>query len=378
MAPRIVGGVGIVSGGEAIKLMTLAPKKILFLADCLSNGGAERQLALLVKYMPLELDRRVFSLGDGPFAQVIRDAGVPLEICERRWRFDIRPAFMLWRVLSLWHPDVVHSWGWMGSFVAGPFCKIFGIRFVDGFIRMGRIDPRRECVGSWGMLWADRVIANSQAGLTSWKINVKKGRVIYNGFDPQRLPLCESVRSSVGKSFLVVMTGRMNEQKDYRTFFLAARELLKASDQNWHFTAVGNGRDRQTLMDQTQDLIAAGQVDFPDAGIEVLPIVRQADVGVLLSPYGEGCSNTILEYMACGLPVICNDNGGNRELVHDGKTGFLIPTGDTQTLVDKLLYLRNNPREAVQLGQAGKQRIQENFSVESMVQKTVQVYEELF
>lgn len=351
--------------------------KVLLIADSLLNGGAERQLSLLVKCLPIEWNRTVWSLGGGPFADIIRSAGVNVSISKRFFSFDISPAISLWKIIKSWQPDVVHSWGWMATAAAGPICIIKKIPLVDGTIRMGCVPPRRGLANRWSMKWASVIVANSQVGLRAWGISSEKGRVIYNGFDPERLELCSEILPKLENVVKIVMTGRMVAgDKDFATFLDAARLLLNSSNYRWQFVAVGNGPDRQRLIDRNEDLIAEGQVVLIDGKTDVLPILRDAYVGVLVShpEIEEGCSNSIMEYMACGLPVVCGDSGGNREVVLDGKTGFIIPAGNTKALAEKLLLLREDVALAQRMGAAGRERILRHFSVEKMVKSYVDVY----
>lgn len=350
--------------------------KILFVTDGLANGGAERQLTLLVKYLPSEWECRVWSLGDGPFAALIRGYGVDVSVSARSWTWNVRPAFDLWGIIAAWKPCVVHSWGWMSSVAAGISCKMRGVRLIDGTIRMGVKPPRRQLLQRLGITFADRVVANSQAGLAAWGIASARGRVVYNGFDPERLSLCTAPEKG-SPLFTVVMVGRMSPEKDYRTFCNAARILFAQNDLQWRFLAIGNGLDHLRLREENSDLIETGKLAILDGGAEVLPLISQAQVGVLLSPYGEGCSNAIMEYMACGLPVICNDLGGNRELVVDNETGFILPSLDPQALAQQILHLRSAPVQAHQMGVAGHQRLLRYFSANAMVKGMVQVYEEV-
>jgi len=357
-------------------------KRILFLADSLGNGGAERQLTLLVKYLPPDYECLVRSLANGPFVDVLRNNGIQVEVRQRRWRFDIIPIINLWQKVSSWHPALVHSYGWLSSAAIAPFCRIKGIPWIDGSIRSAILHTEKikRIRADRTLALADRVIANSQAGLKTWNISNAKGRVIYNGFDPQRLPLTARVEPK-RTSFTVVMAARMVPYKDFEMFIQAARNITTTDGKNaWFFWALGDGPDRSTLIEGAADLIKKDVIDFPNAGLEVLPYVRQADAGLLLTiPAGheEGCSNSIIEYMACSLPVICTDCGGNRELVIDGKTGFIVPPNDVNALTEKLLWLREHQQEASEMGMAGRQRFLENFTVEKLVENTVAVYKEL-
>ena len=358
----------------------IGARRILFLSDTLGNGGAERQLTLLIKYLPLEWDRQVWSLEDGPFAKIIRDLGVQVNLRQRSHRLDISPALDLWHIIEEWRPNLVHSWGWMCSIAAGPICTALKVPLIDGSIRMG-MKPLQRALGlRIGMIFAARVVANSQAGLSVWGIDSRRGRVIYNGFDPKRFMFCKKHNLAPEGIFLAVMTGRMVPEKDYRTFISAARSLIMSNESGWRFIAIGDGPDRIALMNEARSLIDSGIMIFPEPVLEVLELVNNAQVGVLMSQpilHAEGISNSIMEYMACGIPVICADSGGNRELVVDGKTGFIIPPSDIQALAERLLYIREHPEEGRCMGEAGKQRLLENFSVEKMVDKTLQIYAEV-
>jgi len=354
--------------------------KILYLADTLDNGGAERQLALLLKHLPPEWDRRLWSLGDGPFAEVIRASGIPVEVHERRRRYDLAPILNLWSTLTRRRPAIVHSWGGVTSAAAAPICRMLRIPWVDGTIRIGWVPHDHVLRTRAALALADRVIANSQTGLTAWGIPGSKGRVIYNGLDPERLSSVTGSRPA-GGPFTVVMAARISPVKDFTTFLQAARLVTaQSSGQPWRFLVLGAGPGRAALIESASDLIGKGIVSFVDAGLEIFPYLQAADAGVLMTNpdlAAEGCSNTILEYMALGLPVVCGDSGGNRELVAEGKTGFIIPTMNAGILADRLIWLQQHPHEAVEMGRAGAARVQRDFTAQNLVQKTVSVYEEL-
>jgi glycosyltransferase involved in cell wall biosynthesis len=129
-----------------------------------------------------------------------------------------------------------------------------------------------------------------------------------------------------------------------------------------------------------QDLVDSGIVQFPEPRLEVIDLLAQSDVGVLMTNpliWAEGISNSIMEYMACGLPVVCADSGGNREIVLDGQTGFIIPPRDARALADRLIFLYEHPEQAAQMGAAGKHRILTCFSVEKMIEQTLAIYREV-
>lgn len=81
--------------------------------------------------------------------------------------------------------------------------------------------------------------------------------------------------------------------------------------------------------------------------------------------------------MAAGLPVVATGVGGTPELVVNGKTGLMVPPGNPAALADAITALSENPEARGSMGRAGRQRVLQRFTVEEMVQKTEQLYEDL-
>lgn len=356
--------------------------RVLLLTCDLSDGGLARQLVLFARTLPPEWERRIWSLGGGPYRDSVQEAGVPLYVRPRRGRFDVTPAVHLARLMSDWRPDIVHAWHWMPAAAAVPASLAMGIPLVDGSIRMGSV-PR-----SWGrprrgiMRFARLVVANSQAGLEAWHVGPAKGRVIRNAFDEERVCAARTLGISSPRDdgpFTAVMAARMEPPKDFFTVVRAARLLEAKQPGAWRFVLLGDGVDREAVCSQAADLIAAGVVTTPASGLEVVSHLLRAHVGVLMSDpaiLAEGCPNSVMEYMACRLPVVCADSGGCRELVRDGENGFVIPPGDHAALADRLDYLRRHHAVRERLGAAGRARVEGEFTVEAMVQKYLHVYGE--
>jgi len=103
-------------------------------------------------------------------------------------------------------------------------------------------------------------------------------------------------------------------------------------------------------------------------------VVNLFDIGVL-STYTEGISNSVMEYMVLGKPVIVTDGGGTKELVMDGKTGFLVPQKDPDALFEKLKHLLADPDLRIEMGQKGKDRIYEYFTIDRMEKEYLNLYD---
>jgi glycosyltransferase involved in cell wall biosynthesis len=360
----------------------LSARRVLLVNSSLALGGLERQLILLARHLPKEWTPLVWVVDGGPYEQMCREQAVPLVVAGRTSRWDLRPALSLWRVIREWRPDVIHSWHWMSMAAALPAALRFRIPVVDGSIRRGdrpseRLRPHRAL-----MRFARIVVANSHAGLHAWGVSGSKGRVIYNAFDPGRL---RRPHIPSPGPFTVAMCARMDGSKDFDTVLEAARKLVSshsdgAHTPEWRFLLVGDGPDRIRLSRVADTLIAAGTVEMLSPGLEVMDVLAGADVGVLMTDpvaLAEGCSNALLEYMACGLPVVCSESGGNSEVVLDNTTGFIVPPQDSDALVEKLRLLRGDRDERRRLGDAGRRRVADEFSVDRMVTSYVALYESL-
>lgn len=355
--------------------------KLLLVTDSLANGGAQRQLVLLARYLPPEWDRRVWSWSDGPYREVLEQNGVHVTVCRRSWRFDALPGLRLWREIARWRPDIVHTpFGWMSPVASAIPCRLLGIPLVDGRMRDGKVWLRRVHKYKLGLSFATRVVANSEAGLRALGVGLPRGQVIYNSFDDRRLKNlhCQKPDAANGRT-IVVMAARMERDKDYLTFMKAARTLAESDADRWLFLSIGDGPDRKELMREAADLVEQGCVAFPQPSLEVLHHICSADIGVLMTDpryHAEGCSNALMEYMACGLPCVASQSGGNAEIVEDGVTGYLCPPRDSRRLASRLRFLADHPLVAARLGSVGRTRSLSRFSEERFLRETIRLYEE--
>jgi len=356
--------------------------KVLMVTDGLWNGGLERQLTLLASSLPEPWLVSVLSMEDGPFRTALERSGVDLRLAPRHFRLDITAAVRMWRIASDIDPDIVHSWGWMSTLAMAPFCRAHNVPLLNGAARRGYLPPERALLERLGILLSNAVVANSQAGLEAYgAAKSGRGRVVYNGFDSARLERIDAAASDVPphEGTVAIMAARMSKGKDWRLFFEAARVLAEDSA-GWKFVAVGNGPRRDEIVAQAADLVEAGLVEFRQGGLEVLPLVEAADIGVLLSDpraHSEGCSNSIMEYMACGLPVVCTDAGGNPELVESEVTGVLVPPGDLDQVVTALRMLCLESERAREMGRQGRLRLETDFTVASMVDGFLKAYKSI-
>lgn len=354
--------------------------RVLLMTDALGNGGAERQFTLLATMLPAEWERQVVSLSGGVFVEPLRSAGVVCHTLDRSGRIDPGPLLKVGSIIREYQPHVIHAWGWMTSLSAVPAAVIQRISLVDGTIRSGCLPAKNPRISRAAFPFARVIVANSAAGLEAYGVTGAKGRVVPNGFDQRRLSSIGGVMRQplAGRPLVVVMAARMAPEKDFALFIEAAKILDRSYPGRWHFVVVGSGIDRPRLEAAGRELLSSGVMSMPDGGTEIVPILAGADIGVLLSHplhHAEGCSNSLLEYMACGLPVVCTDSGGNREVVTDGDTGFVVPASDVDAVVEALERFMDNTGLVESMGSSARIRVATHYSCEAMVRSWISVYE---
>jgi glycosyltransferase involved in cell wall biosynthesis len=167
------------------------------------------------------------------------------------------------------------------------------------------------------------------------------------------------------------MVAVFKDHKDYATYLAAAQQVLSRR-KDVVFLAVGDG---ETLEVCKKSVPAdCTRIRFVGASKDVESMVNVFDVGVLAT-HGEGISNSIMEYMALGKPVIASEGGGTCEIVLDGITGFLVPPRDPQALAARICQLLDNQEMSRCMGSAGQRRIEEAFSVDRLTTDTLRFYE---
>jgi len=347
------------------------------LTDDLALGGLQRQLALTATNLPEKWDVRCLSIAGGPSAELLIAGGVALDIVERRWRYDPIPFLRLWATVARWRPHLVHSWGYMTTLAGYPAFRALGIPFIDGTIRTGDISLTRR---SWCRLGFDRatlVVANSRSGLISARVPLERGRVIPNGFDFSRIPARSPDRTD--HRFTVVMAARMHPHKDFSTLIEGIRKLVhRIGESALRCVLLGEGPDNERLRSEGRDLIDAKVMELRYVG-NVIPQLLTSDCGVMMTARHqavEGCSNAVLEYMACGLPVVCSGGGGADELVSHGETGFLVAPGDSEELANYLQWIYSHSEVARKMGDKGREVVRHDYSLEAMIRATEDAYAE--
>lgn len=219
------------------------------------------------------------------------------------------------------------------------------------------------------------------------KVKVRHDKITqaYNGVDTEHFyPACDGPQLIAGCPFeparhwLIGTVGRMQTVKDQVTLanaFVRTLALAPELETRIRLVMVGEGPLRTQALAVLEAAGVAHLAWLPGERIDVADIMRGLHAFALPS-LAEGISNTILEAMASGLPVIATAVGGNPDLVVHGRTGYMVPPANPQAMAHQLVALASNPEEARSMGEAGRQRVQANFSVQTMVSTYQSVYDQ--
>jgi sugar transferase (PEP-CTERM/EpsH1 system associated) len=220
------------------------------------------------------------------------------------------------------------------------------------------------------------------------KVGVPHARIaqIYNGVDSDRFHPAGERREEVpcagfagSETFVIGTVGRMQDVKDQLTLARAFVRLMQeypGAEQRLRLVMIGGG----PLREKVRVLLANAGIEqfawLPGERNDVPRIMRSFDLFVLPS-LAEGISNTILEAMASGLPVLATDVGGNPELIEPGVTGTLVPRSDAESMARAMRVYAESAELCRRQGSEARRTVERRFGMEAMVNAYMAVYDQL-
>jgi len=348
--------------------------RIAHLAPGLEVGGLERLLVELARHT----DRQRFDLrfvllgGQGTLAADIEACGWPVDALHQPGGFRPALCFRLARLLRRWGIDVVHThddrphiYGAIAGWLAGV-SRVIHTRHRGLDLA---VTGRQALLLRLAASLTDRFVCVSfDSSRLAVREGIRRVCVIWNGIDTSRFVTSQSL--PLGP---IVTVCRLSREKDVATL-LRAVALIAPQAPALRLEVAGDGVCLDELRQLARELHLEERVHFLGQVREVPQLLARSGVFVLPSRT-EGLSLTILEAMASGLPVLATRVGGNPEVVEDGVTGLLVPPGDPEALAAALLRLWNDPDLRQQMGQAGRQRVEQHFDVRRMTAEYECLYE---
>lgn len=373
-----------------------SPRLIAHIIHRLDVGGLENGLVNLINRIPQErFHHAIICMTEySDFAKRITNPRVTLHALNKADGKDIGVYLRLWRLLRQLRPDIVHTRnlaaleGCVVAAFAGVRGRVHGEHGRDSYDIDGKNRKynrlRRAC-----QPFVKRYIPLSR-DLEAWLLDTvaipeRKIRQIYNGVDSARFHVAAlkpplPLAGFADEGTIVIGTiGRLQEVKDQLTLIRAFARLIKGRPEYaavLRLVLIGDGPLRAEVEALTRQEGIAEQLWIAGARNDVPQLMQALDIFVLPSK-AEGISNTILEAMATGLPVVATAVGGNPELVVEGVTGTLVPPQDPAAMAAAIERYLMQPELMQEHGQAGRQRVEREFSMEAMVSRYMAVYDEV-
>jgi glycosyltransferase involved in cell wall biosynthesis len=362
-------------------------ERVVLLTTNLARGGAEKQVALLAQALrgrgwAVEVVSLVEPTAFGP---ELTAAGVSVHsVGMRPGRANAFDAARLASILRRLRPVVLHTHLFHAN-LAGRLARlIFPIPRVIGTLH-SVAESRRDSKDAAGRDFvyrvtdalSDRTVAVSNAvaarHAAARAVSPRKLKVIPNGVDTTEFQPDASARArlraelGITDEFLWLAAGRLIWKKDYPT-------LLRAMERLPHglLCIAGAGPLEGELRAQAVGL--GTRVRFLGARGDLPALMNAAD-GLALSSVVEGLPMVLLEAAASGLPCVAASAGGVEEVVVDGETGYLVPSGDPEALAASMARLMEMPPESrAALGRSARKRALERYDIRRVVEQWEALY----
>lgn len=372
--------------------------KIIHLITGLGLGGAENQLAQLVRHSdPSRCEHIIISMQDtGIYGAKLREQGIKLyTLGMRRGSISIIACYRLIKILQQEKPDLLQTWLYHADLLGLLVGKFLGFSNIIWNIRCSNMDLKhysrltslviKFC--SFFSFIPKAVIVNSSAGQVAHEAlgyRVKNWIKIPNGFntdhykpDPAKRIRLRDQLTIQNSSLLVGMIARYDPMKDHVTFLQAVKKMLpKFNDIQFVLVGEGINKSNKPLMEKIVSLELESYIHLLGARQDIPDILNALDVLVLPSAFGEGFPNILGEAMASGIPCIASRVGDSAAIIDN--TGIVVQPSNPEQLanaIEALLQLDKIERQ--RLGELARSRIIENYQFSKVIKKYETIYEEL-
>ncbi|MFQ3666185.1 MAG: glycosyltransferase family 4 protein [Sphingomonadaceae bacterium] len=352
---------------------------------------ASHRLALATAAKARGFDVQVIAPEDDG-AATIRSAGlrlVPLEF-DRGGVNPLRDAFLLWKLLKLYRslrPAIVHH------------VTIKPVLYGTIAARLAGVPRVVNAISGLGYMFSDPGSIRYSFGKLLYRVAFPHPRMTVIVQNPEdrafflRHRLADArdlvlipgsgvnleqfrVTSATNSRPIVVQTSRMLAEKGVREFVAAARQLRRThSDARFVLVGAPDARNPSAIPEaELAALNAEGVVEWWGHRTDIPEILSQCAIYCLPSRYREGLPKSLIEGAAAALPLVTTDVPGCRDAVRPGETGFLVPPGNVEALVDAIDRLLSDRTLRVRMGLAARADAEARFSVERIVEAQLAIY----
>jgi glycosyltransferase involved in cell wall biosynthesis len=354
--------------------------RLLLLITRAELGGAQTHVADLLRGLRGEYDLHLGTGESGYLTEVAREIGVATHILPSLVQpvnpsKDLAAFQQCRRLIREIQPDLVHAHTSKAGLIGRAAAKTAGVPsvftahtwcFTEGTSWKWKLigTPLERLAGGW----CGRIInvsdANRNLALSKGIGKPAKHVTIHNGIEDHPL----RARVAQRRVPRIMMLARFAPQKAQSLLVKAVAEIR----QPFELVFVGDGPTKPAVVQQVASAGLTERVIFLGQRLDVAELLSSADIFALFSHW-EGFPITILEAMRAGLPSVVSDVGGVREAVHES-CGRIVPVGDVLGFRRALETLLSDAELRVRMGAAARARYEDNYTVQSMLEKTVAVY----
>jgi glycosyltransferase involved in cell wall biosynthesis len=369
----------------------MSRKTILHLVNILGIGGAEGQFVERLRWLDARRHRSLVATlrRVGPNLATLTALGMePKEFPLGPTLAHPRTAQVIGSIAALARRervDLIHSQDFYTNLLAAPAAALCGAKLIVSRLDLAHWHgPRRRHALAWATRAADRVWANAWAiehqlvreeGTAPSRIAVIENGIDLRRFDERAARGLEAPLPTEPGARLLVIVANLHPVKGQEDA-IDALAFVASRHPDVHLVLVGEGDRREHLLARARARRLERRVHLLGHRMDVPAILARAEL-LISSSHAEGLSNSVIEGMAAGLPVIATAVGGNPELVQEGETGFVVPPHAPAALGERLERLLVDPGMGTRLGEAGRAAVEARFPIERMARRFEALYDEV-
>jgi glycosyltransferase involved in cell wall biosynthesis len=368
-------------------------RNILMLNETSGPGGAETVIYNIASNLDRDsFNPRVVLFRPGWFQDFLTEKGITVDIIKSRRSWDVSFITKLAGYCRQHKIDLIHAHLPGGNLYGSVVGKVLGLPVIctlhNEFIMPGSVENF-----SGAKMFIIRNLASRMVIVAEYmradylhkgKIPSKKMVLIYNGVSPQKNESSfdlDNFKRQIdfrAGDILIANIANLRPPKGHLILIEAAARVLREIHRA-KFLLIGeegDGKIKSAIIDRVNALGIADRVKLLGFRKDVSQVLRHVDI-FLLSSISEGLPVSVVEAMRAGLPVIATTVGGLPEVVKDSESGFLVKPGDPESLAEKISVLCKDDSQRRQMGQKGSVIASQYFSLDIMIKKYQDLYEEL-
>lgn len=362
--------------------------KILHVVLSMAVGGAERLVYDMVRHPCFAGNKPIVCCLDsiGELGVELKTQGFLVYCKQRSPGLDWQVIPWLRRIILEEQVDIIHAHQYTPLFYTVPAAFFAGRKKVV-YTEHGRFYPERK---SWKRALVNPMLAygvghliaiskaTAQAMADYDHFPLDRIKIIHNGIDTSQMqPTFDKAgkRQSLGlspSSRVLGTAARLNTIKNM-PMMLRGFKLVLAQIPDLYLLIAGQGEELAYLQALAKELAIDTRVKFIGLRFDLPEIYQLFDV-FLLTSFSEGISITLLEAMACGIPAVVTDVGGNPEVVVAGETGFLVPVDNDHLFAERIIEVLTNQELAKKMSILSQKRVEEEYSISRMLHGYQQLY----